>query len=91
MLFTHQNRQRRTAKQPDFATLRHVEKLLVSSHEAAMAEFVRFRGDPSSVEHANAACDKAVVAMRRLGAFLKTREIPVDIMATLGRNSVDAA
>ena len=56
-----------------------------------MAEFVRFRGDPSSVEHANAACGKAVVAMRRLGAFLKTREIPVDIMATLGRNSVDAA
>jgi len=91
MLFIRRRLQRPVVAQPDFAILRHVEKLLVSEHEAAVVEFVRFRGLPSSAERANAAREKAVAAMRRLGAFLKTREIPADLMATIsGHPRADA-
>ncbi len=59
--------------------LRRAELLLVSAHKAAMDDYIRCRWNPSLSEESNAARERSIVAMRRLGTFLKTRKIPADI------------
>jgi hypothetical protein len=84
-IFSIENKRHRpVAKESDSGTLRHVEKLLVAEHESAMADFVIANNHPSSSpQHAEAACEKAIIAMRRLGAFLKSRKIPEDLLEVL--------
>jgi len=81
--FMRRKYQRPITRQPDFAALRHVEKLLISEHEAAMADFVISNSNPVSAEQSAVACERAIVAMRRLGAFLKSREIPEDLVVAI--------
>ena len=68
MRFIRRKPQRPIAEQPDFAILRHVEKLLVSEHEAAMTEFATFRSRPLSAEWLMPLATEPSSAMRRLEA-----------------------
>ena len=80
MLFTRRQSPTRSSKKQDAQTLHQIERLLVAEHESAMSEFLQFPANLSGSKEATAACKKAVVAMRRLGAFLKTGEIPADLL-----------
>jgi len=65
--------------------LRRVERMLVSEHEAAMDDFSRCRWNLSPRKESNAACERSIAAMRRLGAFLKTGKIPPDLHFNYGK------
>jgi hypothetical protein len=65
-------------KVQDLRVLREVERILVDEHETAMTDFTQSRWNPA-IPDSSAACDRSIAAMRRLGAFLKSREIPADI------------
>jgi hypothetical protein len=72
----------------DLRTLLEIEKILVAEHEAAMDDFTRSRRNSPIRQNGGAAFERSIVAMQRLGAFMKTREIPADIAArlTVGAN-----
>jgi hypothetical protein len=67
----------------DFARLRETERILIAEHEAAMDRYVEAQQKPSILSE-GFVYERAIVAMRRLGAFLMTREIPEDIAKNLG-------
>jgi hypothetical protein len=63
----------------DPSLLREVERILFAELETAMAVFAEAVNNSNPWAERDAACEAAIVEMRRLGAFLRTGEIPEDL------------
>ena len=59
--------------------LREVERILFAENEAAMAGFAAVDNSCGLSAERDAARERFIVALRRLGAFLRTGEIPEDL------------
>jgi hypothetical protein len=71
----------------DHRSLRDAGRLLLAEHELVMEEYRNCRRcetcGNNSRPPSDGPCERSIVAMRRLGNFLKTREIPDDIKSKL--------
>ena len=82
---------KRPPASPDYRALREAEKILLAELESAMEEYRKCRRwevcGKNAQSPSDGPCKRSVVAMRRLGNFLKTREIPEDIKAKISNGS----
>jgi hypothetical protein len=67
----------------DPSLLREVERILFAEHETAMAGFARAVRNSRFCAERDAASERSIAAMRRLGVFLQTGEIPEDMAQDL--------
>jgi hypothetical protein len=79
----------REQQQLKLRRMRVAREILTKEYEDALAEFDRAKENVDMQEQAREACQRYIIAMRRLNRFLVAEEIPPDVEEKLNSASTD--